>query len=131
MVASKKRKAEALEDGAKPIKNGRKSPSIDPTVKEDLFQDHTDNSSETQEMPFAVECPARPPKRRKSRGKDDVFGPEIENDGFKDLGISYSVRPGSEWGRLRTYRNFIGELGCPSLPPDLATFSAVSMLNRS
>ena len=46
---------------------------------------------------------------RKSKAVLDVFGPEYEDAGFRNLDITYAVRPGSAWSILIQYRNFIGK----------------------
>jgi hypothetical protein len=112
MALTKKRKASALEEDATPVKNGHKSPSSDHTVKKEEVKKEEikkipDDLYDTGDVPFRVECPAYPTKR-KSKVVDDVFGPEHEDAGFANLNISYAVRPGGAWSALKPYRNFIG-----------------------
>ena len=112
----KKRKASALDDDTKPIKNGHRSSTDSHKIRKEQSEDIFDDVSETKEIPFIIECPARSNKR-KSKGKDDVFGPQIEDGGFKPLAVSYAIRPGSAWSNMKTYRNFIGKRSAsPSVP---------------
>lgn len=107
MSLTKKRKASALEEDATPVKNGHQSPSADRGVKKEEGKKIPDDLYDMADTPFKVECPAHPHKR-KSKVVDDVFGPEHEDGGFKNLDITYAVRPGSAWSALKPYRNFIG-----------------------
>ena len=108
MVLTKKRKASALEEDVTPVKNGHKSPSSDHGTKKEGMKEVPDEFYDTAEIPFRVECPAHPNKR-KSKAVDDVFGPEHEDGGLENLDITYAVRPGSAWSTLKPYRNFIGK----------------------
>jgi hypothetical protein len=107
MALTKKRKASALEDGT-PVKNGHKSPNSGHGTKNEEAKKIPDKVDDAADTPFRVECPAYPNKR-KSKTADDVFGPEHEDAGFENLGITYAVRPGSAWSGLKPYRNFIGK----------------------
>jgi hypothetical protein len=107
MALTKKRKASALEDGT-PVKNGHKSPNSSHGTKNEEAKKIPDKVDDAADTPFRVECPAHPNKR-KSKTADDVFGPEHEDAGFENLGITYAVRPGSTWNSLKPYRNFIGK----------------------
>ena len=107
MALTKKRKAATLEDDATPVKNGHKWLSSHRGMKEEAKK-IPDEIYDTADTPFRVECPAHSNKR-KSKAVVDVFGPEYEDAGFKDLDITYTVRPGSAWSTLKQYRNFIGK----------------------
>ncbi len=115
---SKKRKASALEDDAKPVKeetledgvnpakNGHKSPSAERNMP---IEESQDMDYDVAVPPFEIQAPARPHKR-KSKAVDDVHE-AIEDGGFPHLAIKYTIRPGSVWTAMKPYRNFIGKLG--------------------
>lgn len=133
--STKKRKANALDDDTKPIKTEKSVKTendTNPVNPEKLEDDtnaeenghNTSNASHTMpeeesydivsgfaDVPFTLSCPHRPNKR-KSKGPEEqeVTHPATEDGGFKDLTITYSVRPGryGAWTDLKAYRNFIG-----------------------
>ena len=76
MALTTKRKAAALED-ATLVRNGHKWPSSHRGVKEEAKK-IPDEIYDTADIPFRVECPVQPNKR-KSKAVVDVFGPEYED----------------------------------------------------
>lgn len=106
-ASSKKRKPNAFEGNHTPSKKQRKQ--LTPAKNKLLSPDPSTLVSD--EVPFKVECPARkvPNKGKKQAGKDDVFGPALEDGGFPNLTISYAIRPGKAWAELKIFRNFSSE----------------------
>jgi hypothetical protein len=104
----KKRKAPSFEDDAEPAGNGVHSPSAEPASAPNPVQSPAQDPTDPESTPFGIECPWRPKKKRKTSGEIDVFGPAVEDGGFNNLRIKYTIRPGSKWTGMKGYRNFIG-----------------------
>jgi hypothetical protein len=69
-------------------------------VKKQEAKKTADEIYDTADIPFRVDCSAHPNKR-KIKPVADVFGPEHEDAGFRNLDITYAVRPGSAWSTFK------------------------------
>ena len=114
---NKKRKASALsQDPRSPSLRDRHNHSskVPSETTEDKYEEVVgeDEVTGNTHVPFVVRCPAKPRSRSKVKGKPrsdrNILGAEIEDGGFQNLAISFSIRPGNKWKNMKSFRNFVG-----------------------